>query len=65
MSRYSALLFVLLTGVANADVLDHQNGLLERIFHQLFAAHHLPLTVLLVVAGIVLVRRLRAATRKS
>lgn len=57
------LLLAFLTNSASADVLDHNSGLLAQLLHQLFSAHHLPFTVLVIVVGIVSIRRWRAARK--
>lgn len=64
MSRLTVLLLpAFLSEAATADVLDHGSGLLERLFHQLFAVHHLPFTALLIVVGILALRSWRTVSK--
>jgi hypothetical protein len=54
---------MLLAGVsriASAHTLGNEDGLLVQLWHQLLGLHHFPLTALLIVAGIILVRRWRS-----
>jgi hypothetical protein len=48
----SLVLLAGLASTANAHTLAANEGLLLRLDHQLLGLHHLPLTILLVVAGI-------------
>ena len=45
---------------AYAHELDGQHSLAGQLIHQLTSMHHLPVTLLLVVIGVILVRRWRA-----
>lgn len=64
MRRLTTMLFLILfSGAASADVLDHNSNLLAHLFHQLFAPHHLPFTVLLVVIGVFALQRWRAVRK--
>lgn len=51
------------SGIALAHNLPGDEGLITQLDHQLLGLHHLPLTILLVIAGIWLFRRW-SATRK-
>lgn len=59
MKRIVTALILLagLAGIASAHTLAVDEGLLLRLDHQLLGWHHLPLTILLVVAGVWLFRR--------
>ena len=61
MKRLIATLVLLAgsTGMAFAHTLPGDEGTVMQLDHQLFGLHHLPLTILLVVVGVMLVRRLR------
>ncbi len=53
---------ILLTGAANpalAHTLAGDEGLITRLDHQVFGVHHLPLTILLLVIGVMIFTRLR------
>jgi hypothetical protein len=63
MKRLIALLTVS-AGSASAHTLDAGQGLASQLGHELLGAHHLPLTLLLVVAGLAAYRSIRAR-RKS
>ncbi len=52
------------SGIAAAHTLDGDDGLVTQLYHQLLGSHHLPLTVLFMVVGIVLLRRWRRARRQ-
>ena len=52
------------SGIAAAHTLDSKDGLLTQLYHQLLGSHHVPLTVLLIVAGIALLRRWQKARRQ-
>jgi hypothetical protein len=57
---------MLLAGVsriASAHTLGNEDGVLVQLWHQLLGLHHLPLTVLLIVAGIMVLRNWRKARR--
>jgi hypothetical protein len=54
-------LLATISGAAYADVLDHSNGLVGQLVHQLLGTHHFPLTVLLVVIGVFSIRHWRAS----
>ena len=61
------LLTLILTagsGIAAAHGLDDKDGLLTQLYHQLLGSHHLPLTMLLIVGGIVLLRQWRESRRQ-
>jgi hypothetical protein len=55
------ILLATISGAAFADVLDHSNGLVGQLVHQLLGTHHLPFTVLLIVVGVFSIRRWRAS----
>jgi hypothetical protein len=52
------------SGIAAAHTLDSKDGLLTQLYHQLLGSHHLPLTVLFIVAGIVFLRQWRGTRRQ-
>ena len=58
------VLFAFVGGVAHADVLDHHHSLAAQLAHQIFAAHHIPLTLLIVV-GVISIWGWRAARKKA
>ena len=57
-------LFAGLPAVASAHTLAGNEGLITQLQHELLGSHHLPLTILLIVVGVVAYRKLRAR-RKS
>jgi len=57
------LLLAFITGVAQADVLDHGAGVVAQLAHQIFSPHHLPLVLLLVAVGVLSMRWWRAAKK--
>ena len=52
----STLLLAGIAPVAGAHTLDAAGGVITALGHELFGSHHLPLTLLLVVVGVVLFR---------
>jgi hypothetical protein len=58
------VLLALVGGAAHADVLDHHHGLATQLAHQVFGAHHIPLTLLIVV-GVISIWGWRAARKKA
>jgi hypothetical protein len=62
MKRIATGLILLtgLAGTAGAHTLAGDEGLLLQLDHQLLGLHHVPLTILLVVVGVILFRRWRA-----
>lgn len=42
---------------ARADVLDGHHGLPDQLMHQLFGAHHFPLTLIVVLFGMLIIRK--------
>ena len=59
------VLFAFVGGVAHADVLDHHHSLAAQLAHQIFGAHHIPLTLLLIVVGVISIWGWRAARKKT
>ena len=59
--RFLLSLFLLagFSAVAGAHTLPGDEGLVTQLDHQLLGLHHLPLTILLIVIGVMLVRRWR------
>lgn len=49
--------------MAVAHTLGNEDGLVVQLWHQLLGLHHFPLTVLLIVAGILILRTWRKASR--
>lgn len=65
MKRSTGLLTLTLLGSgAYAHPLDVDTSLGEQFAHQLTAAHHLPLLLLVVVAGWLLARHMKKAGRR-
>ena len=52
------------SGIAAAHTLDDKDGLVTQLYHQVLGSHHMPLTLLLIVGGIVLMRQWRKARRQ-
>jgi hypothetical protein len=52
------------SGIAAAHTLDDKDGLLTQLYHQLLGSHHLPLTTLIIVGAIVLLRQWQGARRQ-
>ena len=53
-----------ISGIAAAHTLDDKDGLVTQLYHQVLGSHHLPLTMLLIVGGIVLLWRWQKAHRQ-
>lgn len=65
MRRFlTGLLLAATAGTASAHTLGPDDGLIAQLEHELLGLHHVPLTLLLVVVGIVAYRRL-SARKKS
>lgn len=58
-----ALLLTVFSGAAHADVLDHDLGLVMQLVHQTLGAHHLPYTLIAIVAGAIAYRSWRIAKK--
>ena len=61
-------IFVLLAfvgGSVHADVLDHHNSLAAQLAHQILGAHHIPLTLMLIVVGVISIWGWRAARKRA
>lgn len=66
MLRKSIVVMLALAGgAAYADVLDHHNGLAAQLAHQVFGAHHVPFTLLLIAVGVFSILGWRAARKKA
>jgi hypothetical protein len=59
----SLFLLAGLSRVAEAHTLGGDDGILVQLGHQLLGLHHLPLTLLLIVGGILLFRYWRAVRK--
>lgn len=62
------LTLLLCTGmarIADAHTLAADDGLPVQLLHQILGSHHLPLTALLIVGGIVLLRRRHKRARRD
>jgi len=59
----SLLLLAGVSPIASAHTLGSEDGILVQLWHQLLGLHHFPLTALLIVAGILLLRNWRKASR--
>jgi hypothetical protein len=58
----TTIAFLLTTGfasVANAHMLGADEGLFHQLFHQTLGLHHLPILLLIAVAGWLVVRKIR------
>ena len=49
--------------MAVAHTLENEDGVVLQLWHQLLGLHHFPLTVLLIVAGMLLLHNWRKASR--
>ncbi len=61
------LALILIPGIsriAAAHTLDDKDGLVTQLYHQMLGSHHFPLTMLLIIGGIVLLRRWQKARRQ-
>jgi len=54
----------LLAGVAGAHTLSANSGIIERLSHQLFGWHHLPLGITLLIVSVVILRALGKKLQK-
>lgn len=62
MPRFVCILLLALIGAAaHADVLDHQHSTVAQFVHQTLGVHHLPFTLLLIAATVLVIRSWRAA----
>jgi len=59
----SLLLLAGVSRIASAHTLGNEDGVLAQLWHQMLGLHHFPLTVLLIVAGIMVIRRWRITRR--
>ena len=59
MRSLLAVMIVATAGVAGAHPLGSEQSLLDQLGHQLLGAHHLPLLLALIVAGLFAARGLR------
>jgi len=57
----SLILFAGVSRMATAHTLGSEDGVIVQLWHQILGLHHLPLTVLLIVAGVILLRHWRAS----
>ncbi|MDH3415781.1 MAG: hypothetical protein OEM64_05655 [Gammaproteobacteria bacterium] len=66
MMRQLLALFLILgiSGIAAAHTLDDKDGLVTQLYHQVLGSHHLPLTMLLIVGGVVLLWRWQKVRRQ-
>lgn len=57
--RQTFIALLLATGgqSAWADVLDGHHGLREQLIHQFFGTHHFPLTLIVVLFGMLIIRK--------
>ena len=49
--------------MAAAHTLGNEDGVIVQLWHQMLGLHHFPLTVLLIAAGILILRSWRKASR--
>ena len=64
MSRTTiALLLTAASGAVQAHVLDHQDSLVMQLVHQVLGAHHLPVTLIAIIAGAAAYRSWRIAKK--
>jgi lysophospholipid acyltransferase (LPLAT)-like uncharacterized protein len=59
----SLFLFAGVSRMAAAHTLGNEDGVIVQLWHQMLGLHHFPLTALLIVAGILLFRSWRKASR--
>ena len=59
----SMLLLAAVSRIASAHTLGSEDGVLVQLWHQLLGLHHFPLTILLLVAGIVVLRHWKKTRR--
>ena len=65
MRRLISTCFVsLLAGTAGAHTLPSDAGMIERLGHQLFGWHHLPLAIVLLLVGVTLLHFLSKKLQK-
>lgn len=57
------LLLTVASGAVHAHVPENQEGLVMQLAHQALGAHHLPLTLLAIVAGLIVYRSWRIAQK--
>jgi len=57
---FSLFLFAGVSRVAAAHTLGNEDGVIVQLWHQMLGLHHFPLTALLIVAAVILLRRWRA-----
>ncbi len=60
----STCFFSLLAGTAGAHTLPSDAGMIERLGHQLFGGHHLPLAIVLLVVGVAILHLLGKRLQK-
>lgn len=61
MKRFlTGFLLMMTAGIASAHTLGSDEGLITQLQHELLGVHHLPLTILLVVVGVVVYRSWRS-----
>ena len=60
----STCFFSLLAGTAGAHTLSVDAGMFERLGHQLFGWHHLPLAIVLLLVGVTLLHFLGKRLQK-
>lgn len=58
-----ALLLTLCSGAVYADVLDHEYSLVVQLVHQTLGAHHLPYTLIAIIAAAIAYRSWRIAKK--
>lgn len=63
MRLISGTFLLALTAGAHAHTLAGDESLVVRLGHQLLGSHHLPLTILLVIVGVIAVRHARNSLR--
>ena len=58
-STLAVLMTIGFAGVANAHILGADDSLFSQLYHQVLGWHHLPIVLLLAVAGWLVVRKVR------
>ena len=58
-STLALLMTTGMAGVANAHMLGADEGVLNQLYHQVLGGHHLPIVLLLAVAGWLVIRKIR------
>jgi hypothetical protein len=58
-TKIAVLMTTGFAGVANAHTLAADEGLFHQLYHQVLGLHHLPILLLIAIAGWLVVRKIR------